>query len=116
MKTTFWLLANCLCLTLVLSCSSGDTRQSDYIQQGNDLLTQGETEKAIAIFNQAIEVNPTQAEAYVIRGIAYLSIDPNISLSDFNKAMEIDADYGDAYLQRGIFYFKKKLVIRISRN
>ena len=117
MKFIFYLLANCLCLTLVLACSSdNNASQANYIQQGNDLLNQGETEKAIAIFDQAIKANPNQAEAYVIRGIAYLAIDPNVSLTDFNKAIEIDTDYADAYLQRGIFYFNRGIALSNSSD
>ena len=115
-KMTVCLLINVLSLALVLSCSSDDTSQSTYIQQGNDLLMQGEEEKAIAIFDQAIDANPNQAETYVIRGIAYLTIDPNVSLVDFNKAIEINQEYVDAYLQRGNFYFNRAFALGDSSD
>ena len=66
--------------------------------------------------NNAIDANPNQAETYVIRGIAYLTIDPNVSLVDFNKAIEINQEYVDAYLQRGNFYFNRAFALGDSSD
>lgn len=113
---TCWVFINYAILILLLSCASSDTKGTEYVEEGNSLLSQGHIEQAIAAFNLAIEDNPNQAETYVIRGISYLSIDPNKSLQDFNKAISIDDTYANAYLQRGIYYFNRGVALQNSAD
>jgi tetratricopeptide (TPR) repeat protein len=69
---------------------------------------QGEKEDypaAIADYNQAIEINPNDAEAYSNRGNAYIDLkDYQRAIADFTKAIEIDPNDADAYYDRGFAY------------
>jgi len=51
----------------------------------------GEFDKAISDFNRAIEIDPTQAEAFFRRGMACQKKgDRKRAISDFKKALEIE--------------------------
>ena len=58
---------------------------------------------AIEDFNQAIKLNPKNAESYINRGTArdYLK-DYKREIEDFNKGIELDSKNGYAYLMRGL--------------
>ena len=69
----------------------------------------GQYDQAISQYNQAIAINPTFANAYISRGIAYAQSKGQYdqALSDFSKAIEISPQFAKAYKDRGIAYYKK---------
>ncbi len=56
---------------------------------------------AIVEFTKAIEINPSYAEAYHERGLAYdAKGEYDRAISDYNKAIEINPSYEKAYNHR----------------
>jgi tetratricopeptide (TPR) repeat protein len=77
--------------------------------KGISYAIQGQYEQAISHYNQAIEINPTFASAYISRGVAYAQSRGQYdqALSDFSKAIEISPQFAKAYKDRGFTYYKK---------
>ena len=69
----------------------------------------GQWDKAIAEYNKAIEINPSYAEAYYNRGLAYAQGKGQFdkAISDWNKAIELNPSYAEAYNNRGNAYQAK---------
>ena len=70
-----------------------------------------ETEKtfSIADFDKAIEINPSDADAYYNRGVAYgHKGQHDKAISDYSKAIEINPRHAFAYYNRGLIYGKHK--------
>ena len=69
----------------------------------------GQYDQAISHYNQAIEINPTFANAYISRGVAYAQSRGQYdqAISDFSKAIEISPQFAKAYKDRGFAYYKK---------
>jgi len=81
-----------------------DATSNDY-----DKMTQVDSDlksEAIADYDQAIEDDPNNAEAYYARGFAQLSHGDAMAkaISDFTKAIELKPDYARAYMMRGRAY------------
>ncbi|XP_023022396.2 putative protein FAM10A4 [Leptinotarsa decemlineata] len=69
------------------------------------LLSEGNIEKAIEIFTEAIELNPNSALLFAKRGQAYLKLTkPNACIRDCTRALEINCDSATAYKFRGRAY------------
>lgn len=63
----------------------------------------GKAREAIQHFDQAIRLNPRDAEAYTNRGIAWRAKgDPSGAIADLDKAIKLDPKYAPAYGDRGI--------------
>ncbi|UXE60568.1 MAG: tetratricopeptide repeat protein [Woronichinia naegeliana WA131] len=62
----------------------------------------GDYQGAIADYNQAIQIKPDYAEAYLNRGSAKSNLgDKQGAIADYNQAIQIKPDYAEAYLNRG---------------
>ena len=54
-------------------------------------------------FNEAIKINPQDAETHYNRGLSYLSLENyHQAILDFNEAIKINPELADAYFNRGI--------------
>lgn len=68
-----------------------------------------EMDKAIGDYTKAIELNPSEASAYVKHGLAYHAKDEfGRAVADFTKAIELGDD--SAYLERGSVYRKIRTI------
>ncbi len=69
----------------------------------------GQLVQAIPYYNKAIEINPTFANAYFSRGVAYAQGTGQYdqAISDYNKAIEINPRFAKAILSRGMTYYFK---------
>jgi type IV pilus biogenesis/stability protein PilW len=79
-----------------------------YLDLGVELFQKGRLDQAIAEFNQAIELNPRDAEAYNYRGSAYLKkgqIDR--AIADYDQVLRLKPRYAEAYTDRGVAYGAK---------
>jgi tetratricopeptide (TPR) repeat protein len=62
---------------------------------------------ALADFNQAIEIDPTNAMAYSNRGAAYRKLeDLENALANYDLAIQHNPDYATAYMNRAFAYYK----------
>ncbi|MFP3041080.1 tetratricopeptide repeat protein [Treponema primitia] len=65
----------------------------------------GDFDRAIADYTQAIRLDPKDAVAYKQRGTAYGNKkDPNHAIADYNQAIKLDPDFALAYNNRGSEY------------
>ncbi|WP_017295451.1 serine protease [Geminocystis herdmanii] len=77
----------------------------EYLNRAKDYYEQGEYEKAIDEYNQALKINPNFAESYFYRGSTYGTINKyDNAISDLNQALKINPTFAHAYLSRGIIY------------
>lgn len=69
----------------------------------------GEHDQAIPYYNKAIGINPSFANAYFSRGVAFAEGKGQYdeAISDYNKALEIDPGFAKAILLRGFAYYSK---------
>lgn len=68
-------------------------------------LSEGNIEKGIELFTEAIELNPQCALLFAKRGQAYLKLTkPNACIKDCTRALEINCDSATAYKFRGRAY------------
>ena len=75
---------------------------------GSGYFKKGQWDKAIAEYNEAIELDPKYADAYFNRGNAYYNKGQyDQAIADYNKALEINLKYALAYNNRGIVYYSK---------
>merc|ERR1719278_2380325 len=66
------------------------------------VFSEGEWEKAIPIFTEAIEVNATSAMPFVQRGQCFMKLSkPNACIRDCTRAIEINPDNAAAHKYRG---------------
>merc|ERR1712004_693257 len=66
------------------------------------VFSEGEWEKAIPIFTEAIEINATSAMPFVKRGQCFMKLSkPNACIRDCTRAIEINPDNAAAHKYRG---------------
>jgi tetratricopeptide (TPR) repeat protein len=73
------------------------------IERGTEFYESGNCDRAIAVFDRAIALDPRCVDAYCGRGNARRFIgDYSGSWEDFDKAIALDPDLGVAYIGRGL--------------
>src|SRR5438876_359648 len=84
-----------LCLGLLFT-TTPQTKNSrkkaaqKFLSQGKSWLAQGELEKALSEYDQAIQHDPTLAEAWYGRGVVkFLQADYESALGDLDRAIKI---------------------------
>jgi len=76
-----------------------------YIQRGRDYLNDGDYDRAIADFTQALQLDPNSAAAYFSRGRANkLKGNYEQALADYNEAIRLNPKMFAAYVNRGQIY------------
>lgn len=81
-----------------------------YYHRGNSYVKLGQYERAIADYNQAIEIDSEDAEAYNNRGNSYNGLNQyEHAIEDLNKAIELKPNLVEAYNNRGNSYHGLKL-------
>jgi DNA-binding helix-hairpin-helix protein with protein kinase domain len=93
-----------------------------YYNQGNAYYKVGDYEGAIENYNQALRLNPKDAQAYLNRGNARLEIaqhsgDPDrvykAAIADFSRSLVLKPNRGEAYLGRGMVRYE---IAQYSKN
>jgi len=70
-----------------------------------EVLREEEVERAIEDYDEAIRLNPQDAEAYYNRGTAYLDLGQfERAIQDLDEAIRLNPKYTDAYYNRGNTY------------
>src|SRR5262245_24036606 len=77
---------------------------ASYLERGNQWLSKGEWDRAIADYDLAIAFD-ARATIYSNRGIAkQRKGDLAGALADYNRAIELNPRYADALVNRGLFH------------
>jgi len=101
-----WRAAILLVLCLLLSCRA--FAQEDWFEKGLILIREKQYDAAIKAFSAAIEMIPSDFEAYNYRGLArtYLA-DYDGAIIDYTKALQIKSGYAEALNNRGFAWVRK---------
>ncbi len=80
-----------------------DNQAEQYYNSGVTSVQQGRYDEAVALFDNAVAVDPTLTEAWYNRGVVliYLKNYPE-SLTSLDKALALRPDFSDAWTSRGI--------------
>jgi len=79
-----------------------------YVNRGFAYLSKGDYSRALADFNQAIQLQPNFTDAYFNRSVVYLlQQDYDLALTDLNRVIQFRPDFALAYAKRGSVYFFK---------
>ena len=90
-------------LMLVIVACGEDSRS--YLNEGNDLSSNGDYQEAIKQYDEAIRLDPDYAKAYFNRAYAYGELGHHeLAIIDLDKAIELDPLFADAYYNRGVAY------------
>jgi len=83
--------------------SAGKQAEAAYYYLGRIKMLQGKNEEAIKHFDKLLELVPTDAEGYFLRGTAKSNIiDIDGSIKDFDFAIKYNPNYMEAYANRGV--------------
>jgi tetratricopeptide (TPR) repeat protein len=80
-------------------------RAQKAVSRGDIASGQGDVDRAIAEYNEALRLDPGNAEAYYGRGLAYDSKDDyDRAIADLSSAISIKPDWPVAFYKRGLVY------------
>src|ERR1700724_2740507 len=116
------------CTTLIEAYARGQIEPSDaataYVGRGNAYAVMNERnlatadyDRAIAIYDRAIELASNDADIYLGRGnVSFLKRDYDRAISDYDKVLAIAPISVDAFLGRGRSFYQKKDYDRAIAN
>jgi tetratricopeptide (TPR) repeat protein len=85
-----------------------ETQAAAYNNRGIAYAAKGDTELAIADFNEAIRLNPGFAGTYLNRGKTYaLKGNYDLAVNDLTEAVRLDSRYTESYVSRGYVFEQK---------
>src|ERR1051326_1637442 len=80
-----------------------DNLSRAFFNRGRAFADQGQFDRAIQDFNEAIRIDPNYADAFNNRGIAYSGKgDFGHAIENFDRAIQIDPNYAIAIFNRGL--------------
>ena len=80
------------------------------IDRGIEFFDQGDPERAIEEYTEAIRLEPNNSWAYYFRGWSYGSTDRfDLAIADFDQVIRLEPNFSAAYYYRGLIHFNKGL-------
>jgi tetratricopeptide (TPR) repeat protein len=74
---------------------------------------QGDNDKAIESYQKAIDINPSDATAFVNMGNAYSAKgDNDKAIEYYQKAIDINPSYADAFVNRALLILQKEIMTK----
>lgn len=87
------------------------------LKEAQELVDQTDYYEALAVLNEAIQLNLNRAEVYACRGSIYDDLgEYSRAIEDYDKAIQINPNYAAAYNDRGIAYKKLQDQERAIKN
>ena len=104
LKVSLLVIVALAALTLLLSgCGLSEPEQR--FNAGVDPQEQGRLEEAIKGYDEAIRLDPQDADSYHKRGFAYFNLGQyERAIEDYDEAIRLNSQYTDAYIARGNAY------------
>lgn len=94
-----------LAFVILLATGSFAITAARLLEKASEAIEQEKFEIALEYYDQAIKLEPENAEAYYLRGIVnYEDYEDELALADFNKALELGFNKIDLYYYRGLVY------------
>ena len=82
--------------------------EEDWFKKGLSFIESKRYEEAIEAFNKAVGKDPSYADAYNNRGVAwYHKGDYERAMADYDMALSINPNYADPYNNRGVIWYHK---------
>jgi Flp pilus assembly protein TadD len=93
---------------IVLLLASLAPASAQRVEQGIEALNRGEYDLAIVYFDEAIKLDPADANAHYHRGQAHVAkAEYEMAILDYSEAIRLDPTDGRAYNNRGAAYSRK---------
>jgi tetratricopeptide (TPR) repeat protein len=93
-------------IAIYLGPLQGPLKAKRLYERGKELAKQGDKPGAIAFYNQALKINPKDAEIFYQRANArYQQGELTEALEDYDRAITFKPKYGNAYYNRGLTYY-----------
>ena len=104
MKTAIPHLVLFLLLMMLMACGEDEPATSSF-RKGNEYADQGEIEKAIGEFTEAVRLDPQHFDAYLNMGVAYGNLRQyERAIDNYDQAIRLNPQHAVAYVKRGIAY------------
>lgn len=87
---------------LFSSCESKKEKAKIHLNKGIELTTKSDLKSALIEFNEAVKLDPNNADAWYYRGNTHYNLfEVEKALADYDKALEINPEHLDALTNRG---------------
>src|SRR6185503_8670335 len=93
------------CTSVISSGKESASLAIAHFNRANAYDGKGDTDRAIADYSKAIDLNPTEPDYYNNRGVAHRAKgDLDRAIGDYGKAIELNSKHAQAYHNRGNAY------------
>ena len=87
---------------------SNENLSIEFYNRGNAYDGKGEYDRAIQDYDQAIRLNPSNADAFNNRGVSYFhKSDYDRAIQDYDQAIHLNPNHATAFYNRGVAYKRK---------